>query len=81
MAKRTYTLDDPVANNLLFMGHSFRVGTTVILHIIGGENGKDIQSWLHLKLDTFMMYLCGVPHIALKHVHTFNLLVDIERWV
>jgi integrase len=78
MAKRTYHSVDLGADNLLFTGHSFRVGAAVLLHA-GGADGKDIQTRLRWKSDTFLMYLRDVPQIALNHIRMLNL-ADVENW-
>jgi integrase len=78
MAKRTFNSVNLVADNLLFTGHSFRAGAAVLLHA-GGADGKDIQTWLCWKSDTFLMYLRDVPQIALNHVRMLNL-ADVENW-
>ena len=78
MAKRTYHSADLGADNLLFTGHSFRVGAAVLLHA-GGADGKDIQTRLRWKSDTFLMYLRDVPQIALNHIRMLNL-ADVENW-
>jgi hypothetical protein len=50
----------------------------VLLHA-GRADGKDIQSRLRWKSDTFMMYLRDVPRIPLNYICMFNL-VAVESW-
>jgi hypothetical protein len=56
----------------------FCIGAAVLLHA-GGADGKDIQSRLHWKSDTFLMHLWDVPQIALNPICMLNL-AEIENW-